>query len=158
MDVDKIRQRIIRLVEGSNGRLTYKGASLAAGRNETYVQQFIRRGSPRRLPEDAREAIADYLGIEPDELRPDYPPRAARTAPDRFDEGLVRMVATVVLEVNARHGQNRRPSDLADTIARLCAFYAEEPDRGDLALMRDSIETVVRFTAPLSRSDKAGNV
>jgi phage repressor protein C with HTH and peptisase S24 domain len=33
------------------------------GRNPTYVQQFIRRGSPRRLAEQDRERLARYFGV-----------------------------------------------------------------------------------------------
>lgn len=44
------------------------GESLAAlsrliGRNPAYLQQFVRRGSPRRLPEDERLALAQYFNI-----------------------------------------------------------------------------------------------
>ncbi len=33
------------------------------GRNPAYVQQFIRRGSPRRLSESDRERLARYFGV-----------------------------------------------------------------------------------------------
>ena len=33
------------------------------GRNPAYVQQFIRRGSPRRLAESDRERLARYFGV-----------------------------------------------------------------------------------------------
>ncbi len=34
------------------------------GRNAAYVQQFIRRGVPRKLAEDDRRTLADYFGID----------------------------------------------------------------------------------------------
>lgn len=45
-----------------------RGESLAAlsrllGRNEAYLQQFVARGTPRRLAEDDRRKLARYLGI-----------------------------------------------------------------------------------------------
>lgn len=48
--------------------LTEKGvdyAQLSAriGRNPAYIQQFIKRGSPRRLAEEDRARIAAYLGV-----------------------------------------------------------------------------------------------
>ncbi|MCU0948525.1 MAG: transcriptional regulator [Porphyrobacter sp.] len=51
-----------------------RGVSLAAlsdliGRNPTYLQQFIRKGSPRRLEEDDRRKLAAFFGITEDELR-----------------------------------------------------------------------------------------
>jgi repressor LexA len=44
------------------------------GRNPAYVQQHVMRGSPRRLDEQDRGIIADYLGIDPALLG--GPPRA----------------------------------------------------------------------------------
>jgi len=45
-----------------------RGDSLAAlsamlGRNAAYLQQYVKRGSPRRLAEDDRRALAQYLGV-----------------------------------------------------------------------------------------------
>jgi phage repressor protein C with HTH and peptisase S24 domain len=49
------------------------GASLAAlsrliGRNGTYLQQFITKGSPRRLAEEDRRTLAQFFGVAEDEL------------------------------------------------------------------------------------------
>jgi len=53
-----------------------KKASLALGKNAAYVHQYIYRGTPKVLPEDVREALADFLGVEGDELRhPEVPAR-----------------------------------------------------------------------------------
>lgn len=46
-----------------------KGASLAAlsrmiGRNNTYLQQYITKGSPRKLEEEDRRMLANFLGVE----------------------------------------------------------------------------------------------
>ncbi len=45
-----------------------RGDSLAAlsallGRNAAYLQQFVRRGSPRMLAERDRQVLADYFGV-----------------------------------------------------------------------------------------------
>ena len=50
-------------------RLSMKEASEAMGRNHAYLQQFLERGVPATLPEDAREALAPLLGVAPAELR-----------------------------------------------------------------------------------------
>lgn len=49
------------------------GASLAAlsqliGRNPSYLQQFIRKGSPRKLEENDRRTLAEFLGVAESEL------------------------------------------------------------------------------------------
>jgi hypothetical protein len=42
----------------------YAGLSRLLGRNPAYVQQYIKRGSPRRLAEDDRRLLARYFGID----------------------------------------------------------------------------------------------
>lgn len=59
-----------RLLELSQAR----GVSLAAlsellGRNPSYLQQFIRKGSPRKLEEQDRATLARFLGVSEEELR-----------------------------------------------------------------------------------------
>jgi hypothetical protein len=49
-------------------------ASEAIGRNQTYVQQYLKRGHPVELGERDRRKLAQILGISPDDLRgPDNP-------------------------------------------------------------------------------------
>lgn len=50
-----------------------KGISLSSlssliGRNSTYLQQFVRKGSPRKLEENDRRKLADFLGVNEAEL------------------------------------------------------------------------------------------
>jgi phage repressor protein C with HTH and peptisase S24 domain len=42
----------------------YVSLSRLLGRNPAYVQQYIKRGSPRRLAEDDRRLLARYLGVD----------------------------------------------------------------------------------------------
>jgi len=56
------------------------GTSLAAlsrmiGRNPAYLQQFVQRGTPKRLDEEARARLAAFFGI--DEAQLGGPPRQA---------------------------------------------------------------------------------
>lgn len=50
-------------------RMPLKEISLAIGRNHSYLQQYMTKGSPKVLPEAERESIAHLLRISPDELR-----------------------------------------------------------------------------------------
>lgn len=50
-----------------------RGSSLARlsemiGRNTTYLQQFIRKGSPRKLTEEDRRVLAEFFGVSESEL------------------------------------------------------------------------------------------
>ena len=38
------------------------------GRNAAYIQQYVRRGTPRRLSEDDRATLAQFLGVEESRL------------------------------------------------------------------------------------------
>ena len=42
----------------------YAGLSRLLGRNAAYVQQYMKRGSPRRLAEDDRRLLARYFGVD----------------------------------------------------------------------------------------------
>ena len=60
------RMRLLALAEG-------QGQSLAAlsqmiGRNPSYLQQYIRKGSPRKLDEADRKVLAGFFGVPESEL------------------------------------------------------------------------------------------
>ncbi|MFN3989067.1 MAG: helix-turn-helix transcriptional regulator [Erythrobacter sp.] len=64
---DGARARLLELAQ-------LRGVSLASlsdflGRNPSYLQQFIRKGSPRRLEEDDRRKLAQFFGVAEEELR-----------------------------------------------------------------------------------------
>lgn len=64
--VGDTRERLVALAET-------RGVSLASlsrliGRNGTYLQQFITKGSPRRLAEDDRRTLAQFFGVGEEEL------------------------------------------------------------------------------------------
>lgn len=42
----------------------FAGLSKLIGRNPTYIQQFIKRGSPKKLPEAERGILARYFGVD----------------------------------------------------------------------------------------------
>jgi phage repressor protein C with HTH and peptisase S24 domain len=60
------RERLLELSRQSGTSLA--GLSDMIGRNPTYLQQFIRKGSPRRLEERDRRLLADFFGIAESEL------------------------------------------------------------------------------------------
>lgn len=59
---DDGRAALERLI-AENGE-DYAGLSKLIGRNSAYIQQFIKRGSPRRLPEKERGILARYFGVD----------------------------------------------------------------------------------------------
>ena len=61
MDSIAIRQRLDALITDRGD--DYASLSRLLGRNPTYIQQFVKRGVPRRLSEDDRRKLAMHFGI-----------------------------------------------------------------------------------------------
>ena len=61
MDSVTIRQRLDALIADRGD--DYASLSRLLGRNPTYIQQFVRKGVPRRLSEDDRRKLATHFGI-----------------------------------------------------------------------------------------------
>jgi phage repressor protein C with HTH and peptisase S24 domain len=63
MDVDeRARAELAKLI--SERREDFAGLSRLIGRNAAYVQQYVRRGTPKRLAEKDRLVLAQYFGVE----------------------------------------------------------------------------------------------
>lgn len=69
--MDKIRRLILARIEERG--IDMKHLSLKMGMNETYVQQFLKRGSPRELPSRARQKLVELLDFTHEELGGDSP-------------------------------------------------------------------------------------
>lgn len=67
---ETIRQKIDDLIAASNTQ-TKKSVSLAVGKNDAYIQQYIKTGSPVVLPDYARRVIAGLFQIDERELMTD---------------------------------------------------------------------------------------
>ncbi len=82
-DLDIPRRGILSRLDGATMQdTTLKSLSLALGRNETYLHQFVWYNSPQKLDEDDRVKLAALLKIDQQTLRaphhlgntPDLPP------------------------------------------------------------------------------------
>lgn len=62
----RARSNLAALVEQRGSSLA--GLSLLIGRNSAYLQQFLHRGTPRRLAEQDRRILAQYFGVPESEL------------------------------------------------------------------------------------------
>ncbi|MDP8994353.1 MAG: S24 family peptidase [Pseudomonadota bacterium] len=93
MDEAGARAALARLIEEQ--RADYAGLSRLIGRNPAYIQQYIRRGTPRRLAERDRRLLARYFGVAEELLG-----GPAASADDRDDP----MVRVARLDVGASAG------------------------------------------------------
>lgn len=66
MSITDPRARLLQLA-GDHG-VSLARLSELIGRNSTYLQQFIRKGSPRRLEERDRHTLARFFGVDEAEL------------------------------------------------------------------------------------------
>lgn len=60
------RARLFELAQTNRASLASLSAML--GRNPSYLQQFVRKGSPRRLEERDRQRLAEFFGVPEGEL------------------------------------------------------------------------------------------
>lgn len=63
---DDVRTSLDALIRDSGE--DYSSVSRLLGRNPAYIQQFIKRGTPRRLAEDDRRTLAAYFRISEERL------------------------------------------------------------------------------------------
>ncbi|HZF94170.1 MAG TPA: S24 family peptidase [Allosphingosinicella sp.] len=92
MEETGARAALARLIDEQGA--DYAGLSRMLGRNPAYIQQYIKRGTPRRLAEEDRRLLARYFGVSEEAL-------GGRAPPPRSDAGLVRVAR---LEVGASAG------------------------------------------------------
>jgi phage repressor protein C with HTH and peptisase S24 domain len=64
---------------------SYAALSRLIGRNDAYLQQFVMRGSPRRLAERDRRLLAAYFGVAETDLGAEGDSTLAAVAVPRFD-------------------------------------------------------------------------
>jgi hypothetical protein len=63
---DGARARLVGLAAQRNVSLSALSALI--GRNTTYLQQFVRKGSPRKLEENDRRTLAEFFGVPESDL------------------------------------------------------------------------------------------
>lgn len=66
MEQDDVRQTLEALIAARG--LSFAGVSQLLGKNAAYVQQFIRRGTPRKLDEADRRLLAQFFGVSEQRL------------------------------------------------------------------------------------------
>lgn len=66
MESDAARARLLALAQDRGVSLS--GLSRLIGKNPSYLQQFVRKGSPRKLEEGARATLARFFGVAEVEL------------------------------------------------------------------------------------------
>jgi phage repressor protein C with HTH and peptisase S24 domain len=108
--MDETRQALERL--SFERKASYAALSRLLGRNVSYLQQFMTKGSPRHLDERDRQVLARFFGVEESVLG----------GPSRHGGPVVELVHVPVLSVEASAG----PGSLAELEAKTSQFGFEE--------------------------------
>lgn len=66
MIIDPVRARLLHLAD--ERRVSLSKLSQMLGKNPSYLQQFVRKGSPRKLEEQDRGMLARFFGVDEAEL------------------------------------------------------------------------------------------
>jgi len=108
--MDQARENLDRLIQ--ERRVNYSAISRLLGRNAAYIQQYIRRGSPRELDEKDRRVLSRYFGV--DEM--------VLGAPTQPKDSTAEFVQVPILDIDASAGHGA----LAELEAKCSQFGFEE--------------------------------
>lgn len=120
------RQALDQLVR--QGGYSYSSISRLLGRNAAYIQQFIRRGSPRALDEQDRAMLAQFFGVDETMLG----------APRRRSTAEFMQVPMLTVEASAGHGA------LAEMETRHAQFGFDENWLRRLAISKATSLSIIR--------------
>ncbi len=112
MDGMIVREFLDRLIR-ERGK-SYGEISKLLGRNAAYIQQFVKRGTPRRLDERDRGILARYFGV--DEAQLGGPLRASGGGKGRGRQGMI-VVPRLTLGASAGAGSLDEDEDVAGVLA-----------------------------------------
>ena len=104
--MDDARRALDELIQKRG--VNYSAVSRLLGRNAAYIQQYIRRGSPRQLDEQDRSVLARFFGVDEKILG----------APARRSGPVVELVHVPLLNVEASAGHGA----LAEMEAKAAQF------------------------------------
>lgn len=64
--IQDVKNKVGQLIEEKG--LSYNNIALTLGKNPSYLQKFVTKASPKRLPEDFRRGLAMILNVDEQEL------------------------------------------------------------------------------------------
>ena len=139
-DMSPERALLVELTEKS--RTSLASLSSMLGRNPSYLQQFVRKGSPRKLEEVDRRRLAEFFGVDEVELGAD----PARPTPRESEDFVA--VPRLALDASAGPGSFSAEEISFDSF-RFSRRWLREMglDGADLSAIRvegDSMEPTLR--------------
>ena len=103
---ETVRHRLAELIR-QDKKNDYASISALIGKNHAYIQQFIRRGIPRRLKEEDRRKIAHYFNVPEWDLGGPFKDRGGSSYVPGFsdspDQGII-MIPSYDIRASAGYG------------------------------------------------------
>lgn len=109
---DPARLRLLELAD--ERRVSLSKLSAMLGKNSSYLQQFIRKGSPRKLEEQDRGMLARFFGVDEAELG--QVKEISHTVPDQTRRGSWIDVPRLAVGASAGPGMASDGEQVVDTI------------------------------------------
>lgn len=138
------RRRLLELADERGVSLS--GLSAMIGRNSSYLQQFVRKGSPRKLEENDRRRLAAFFGVDESELGGSQEISSKPVVADKRD-GYVE-IPRLALDASAGPGAIAGEEAAFDTFrfsARWLRAQGFEPGAlSAIAVAGDSMEPLLR--------------
>ncbi|MFM5930045.1 MAG: helix-turn-helix transcriptional regulator [Novosphingobium sp.] len=138
------RQRLLELAEKSGTSLSALSAML--GRNSTYLQQFVRKGSPRKLEENDRRKLAEFFGVAESELGAPEEISRPTAGPSRIGSHVP--IPRLALDASAGQGAfvgDEVPVDSIFFSTRWLRAHGFDPGQlSAISVVGDSMEPVLR--------------
>lgn len=104
-------------------RDNYGALSRLIGRNSAYIQQYIKRGSPKKLDEEDRRILARYFGVDERLLGAPEPPAGPAARPSFTNRKNPDLVAIPRLSLGASAGAGSLDDD--ETASGAIAFDSQ---------------------------------
>jgi len=156
MELDAVRKLILdRLLEL---RLTMSEASRKIGMNHSYLQQFLKRGTPRELKENERGRLADLLGVHEDQLRGKSAPLPKREYLKLAGTGAVQQRASDMSAIRQNNVDNLRSAEQLYGNLDLPVFGTSQGGNGALIVTDRPVDWVARPASLLKVVDGYGMI
>lgn len=144
MESDPTRRRLLELAD--ERQVSLSRLSQMLGKNPSYLQQFVKKGSPRKLEEQDRGMLARFFGV--DEVQLGKPKENSHAKSDQFDGSGWVDVPRLAVGASAGPGVDPEGELVFDTIRfswRWLRAMGLQPDHlSTIVVSGDSMEPTLR--------------
>ena len=95
-DIEEIRKKVDKLITSKG--FNYRDLSLKIGRKDSYIQQYVKYGYPRRLKEIDRSRLARLLDVDDTELMDD---EIIASKASGLPDGKLEMISDIIKNSNS---------------------------------------------------------